>query len=362
MYDLFNDRPVYTRVDYVNLSLDYARKELIKDTETWITYRRMNPDAIQSDHLLVKILQGLNIEYAGDLYRYRSLVDQRVQQFSGILGLTSGFYKGKLFTPGVFYGEGCHEAIIASDEDWDMTDPEENWMEWEPIRVLSHPRSDLGIESLDGKGSFSELGYAVISINISMLACQYQMWKQSDQSGDEEFSRNSRQFVLMYPLTNAIRSHLDIALFNRLCRRWYNEPFGKSYRRLPIHTTDLTTRFDGLIRDIIDRLYKQRYDFKDILKIIPGVYREWSLDVHQLPKMFVANQCLWTLYLARLNVIGFLVNFNRTNSNQRNTAEITRIKRSLIEAKSGKWLINGHPTHLVKHYDETITDRILPYL
>ena len=362
MYDLFNDRPVYTRVDYVNLSLDYARKELIKDVETWITYRRMNPDAVASDHLLTRLLGGLNIPYSGDLNRYRSAVEQRVPQFSGILGLTSGFYKGRVFSPGIFYGEGCHEVIIASDEDWDMTDPEENWMEWEPIRVLSHPRSDLGIESLDGKGSFTEHGYAVISINVSMLACQYQMWLESDQSGNEEFNRNSRQFLLMYPLTNAVRSHLDIALFNRLCRRWYNEPYGKSFRRLPIHTTDLNSRFDTLLKDVTDRLSRQRYDFKDILKIIPGVYREWTLDAHQLPKMFIANQCLWALYLARLNLIGFLVNFNRSMNNQRNTAEITRINRSLIEAKNGKWLINGHPPHLVNYFNDEITSRIMPYL
>lgn len=359
MYTLLNNTPVISRVDYANLSLDYGRKELVRDAQAWITYRRNNPDAVPSDHLLVRILQTLNLSFDGNLDIYKGRVEQRAQQFTGVMGLSSGYYKGRLHTPGVFYGKGYHEAILAIDEEWDLNSP---WEEWEPVRVLSHPRSDLGIETLDGESNADETGYAVIAVNIPMLACQYQLWLRSDQSGTEEFRRNSQQFVMMYPLTNALRSHLDIAVFNRLCRRWYNQPVGKSYRRLPIQVSDLTQKFDAVLRQVQDRIAKQAYGFDDILKVVPGAYRDWSLSAHRLPEMFISTQCLWALYLARLNVIGFLVNLCRMTNNQRNIAEFNRIKRSLIEAKSGKWLVNGHPTHLVEYYNQTITDTILPYL
>src|SRR5690606_21706694 len=293
---------------------------------------------------------------------YRSAVEQRTMQVSGVLGLTSPLYKGKLHSPGVFYGKGYQEIIIATDDDFWLRDAKDTWREWEPVRVLSHPRSDLGYESLDGQANAREKGFAVITVNIPMLACQYKLWRESPESKDGDSNRLLQHFVLMYPLTNALRSHLDVALFNRLSRLWFDESPGVSYRRLPFYTTDLRVRVDQSLRSMINRMLTQSLDMEGMLKVIPALYRKDALRVHQLPRMAYGNQILWGLYIARLNLIRFLVHFSRINNNAKNTAELNRIKRSIIEAESSKYLVNGLPVQVHEHFSQVVNEQIAPFL
>lgn len=364
MYTLFANEPLTRGNGFTFPQFDYVRDVLLRSVDQWISYRRQNSSAmVASDHYLVKLLQTLNITYTGDLPRYRSTVEQRMAQFSGSFGMASSLFKGRAFqSPAPFYGNEAIEVIIASDEDFDLYNAETTWKSWEPVRVLAHHRSDLGIESLDGKSNSSERGLAVISINIPMLACQFQLFRQEQRDLDLDFKQTIMQFVLMYPLTNAIYSHLNVALFNRLSRLLMNEPIGQSFRRLPFAVPDLTSRTDQALEQVLSRLTTTKLTFADMLRNCPALSLSNQLEVHALPQIAHTYQVLWALTAARLNLVAFLLRLKRDSANERSVDDVTHIRRNLVQAESSKWLSNGLAPNVGDYFKFYLQRYIYPYL
>lgn len=364
MYTLFANEPLTRGNGFNYPQFDYVRDVMLRSVGQWVSYRRQNSAAmVHSDHLLVKLLQTLNITYTGDLDRYRATVEQRMMQFTGSLGFVSNLFRGRAFqSPAPFYGQETIEILIASDEDFDLYNAETTWKDWEPVRVLAHHRSDLGIESLDGKSHSSETGLAVISVNVPMLACQFQLFRQEQREPAFDFKQTIMQFLLMYPLTNAIYSHLNVALFNRMSRLLMDQPTGQSYRKLPFAVPDLTARVDQVLTQAIDRNRTTRLPFADILRNCPALSVATQLEVHRLPQIAQTYQVLWALTAARLNLVAFLLRLKADSQNERSVDEVTHIRRNLIQAESNKWLSNGLAPNVSDYFKLYLQQYILPYL
>jgi len=360
MYTLFNTDPVIRGGGVVYTKANYALDVLKRDTDRWVDYRHLNVASVDSSHFLVKLLQTINIPYTGNIEVYRSQVEQRMGQYSGVMGMTSNLHRGRVHHPGVFYGSQSWEVLIATDEDFSLTNWD--WANASPIRVLSHYRSDLGIESLDGDSKTTESGMAVITVNIPMLACQYQLWRASGLSGQEGMERRMSQFLLMYPLTNAVYSHLDVCFFNRICRRQMGVPTGETYRKLPFYTTDLRQRFEQEADKILTNLRVTKQTFVNTLMDIPAFVSDSALQVNRLPKVPFTSQLIWALIAARLNSIAFLLNLGNEMDNDTNTHSINRIRRCLVEVDSNKTLSNGLPSDVSNYLRGYIDQNIRPYL
>jgi hypothetical protein len=362
MYTLFNGEAQGSRANFSFPAFDYARDALLRDTDRWVEYRRERVASVESNHLLAKIINALNISFDGNLDRYRLEVERHMQRIVGSFNLTSGNYRGRPFSPGVFYGEEATEIILATDEDFSLSEADQDWKYWSPVRVISHYRSDLGLESLDGKSKSEETGLAVIALNIPMLACQYQMWKAQVKADSAGSTPTVAQFLMAYPLTNALYSHLDVAIFNRVCRRFQGRSCGDSHRSYPLFRSDLTGRFDNVIGTMLDRFTKTDLSFTEILLNLRGIKRFNQLEVQRLPDMQYSFQAKWGLIGARLNVIAFLVQFRAETDGQRSLMEMQRIKRSLMEIASNRSLSNGLPDYMADYFKIFIDTQIKPFL
>jgi hypothetical protein len=362
MYNLFKSHSNIRAASYAFPLFDYVRRILMRDINKLVKYRQLNQKGVRSDHLLVKTLQSLNIPYNGNLDIYRGQIESRANSIGGNLGYSSNLQRGKVFfgKQANFYGNKTVELVIASTDDFDLTDAEIEWPSWRPVRVLAHPRSDINIEVIDGTNHFSESGMVVVEVNIPMLACQYQLWKLSQV--ESTVKQTVTQFVTGYPLTNAIYSHLDISIFNRISRTLFKEPYGTAKDAVPFFTTDSTSFLDKYIKDIVGRFTKASLTWEDALRNIPSLIDEDMLNVHRLPKMPMTSQVIWAMVGARMNVVSFLVKLRDVGGHYTSINDVIMLRRSLVDIESGKLLSNGVPKPIAEYYEQFIVNRIEHYL
>jgi len=318
----------------------YVKAGLEKNLIQVIMFYRRNPMAVHSDHFLVKLLQSVTIPQSQNLERYYNNVDALALNLSMALGMTSPIFKGRLFD-GVFFGKGNYELLIANDETIDPFEADKEWQNIAAVRILSHPRSDLGFNLPDGKLTGSEQGLAVISINIPLLAIQYRAFRlneiriNSNENGEViDSTLTVNHFIHMHVLPNMMYSYLDHVLFNRISNLQSGVPLGESKKPHSFYLTDFSVKLNHVQTAILNYLHKTEKDFTGILQNIPVVSKKDTSVLMELPDLPLTRQVLWGLILARLPELTFLCRMSKDNVGNKNQSEINRILRYFLNYKS----------------------------
>ena len=338
MYKLFNyASPITTGA--VNVpGWKYVRDGLRQNLGTVISYYRKNPTAVKSDHFLVRLMQSVTIPVTHNLERYFANVDAMSLNLSMALKMTSSISKGSLFN-GVFYGKDTKEILIAHTDYFDIFEANRNWQNVCPVRVLSHPMTDTGLNIPDGRTTSIEGGIAVIAININMLMVMYRAfraneWLERGQFGESE--RSYMQFVRMYVLPNMLFSHLDVVLFNRIAQTARGAPLGMSKAKHSFQIIDYDDKIDTVNEKILKDLMQNFRDFTTIMRTIPMVTRPNMEDLMHLPRMAPTRQVNWALSICRLSAISFLFRVSKGGPNARNRMEVNDITKTLLAYQSDK--------------------------
>lgn len=326
----------------------YIREGLKRNLGTVISYYRRSAGAVKSDHFLVQLLQNITVPQSQNLERYYDNVDTIALNLSMALKMTSSIFSGRMFD-GVFYGPGNAEVLIAHGMDFDLMEAHRQWQNVAAVRVLRHPRSDLGMDVLDGQNASEENGLVVIAINIPLLAVQYRAFRLNEMlltENSQDSQRSIMQFIHMYVLPNMLFSHVDQALFNRVNLLRQGKTAGVSHRRHPFYLTDFTDKLDAFHENLIGILRQARYDFSGILKSIPAVSRNTMEDVMLMPSMAATRQVVWALVTARLPMVSFLFQVCSDGPNTRNQSEMNRILRNILAYRSDNSMRVVLPTNL----------------
>lgn len=369
MYTLFNNPRSIRQTNVTVFGLDYVRKVLM-DTQMdrYKQYRGMSPGYLKSDHILMRILQSINVEFVGDLPDYYLQVGQIVNRMAGQMGLVTAAHRGKVIKDGYFYGKGISEILIAnSNDEVTIADIWFNWRSLSSIRVLSHPVYGLDMVELDGSNPFTTAlpgSIAVLEIDIPLLACQYQLWRMAVGTDSSGFVQPVQHFLTGMVIPNMLPSHLDAATVNTVHHLLGATDLVTGNSDMPFHTTDLWPRLSKGLGEVVERLTKQNTTYIDMLSNIPvfSVDGKNGLDVVKLPDIAHTNQAVWALTIARLPYIAMLLKIDAVSDNVRNDSEKNRIRRSLIEAESGKYLSNQIPKEVAEHIARYIDENIRPYL
>jgi len=335
----------------------YVRDGLKRNLGQVVSYYRNSPDAVESSHILVKLLHSLNVPHSLTLERYFANIDNRALNVSMALKMTSSIFNGKVFD-GDFYGKGNSEILIAHDEEFDINEANRGWRNLSPVKVLRHPRSDLGLNLPNGHITGVESGLAVIAININLLAIQYRAFRLNENFVNSSDSQLSvMQFVHMYVLPNMLFSHLDYAIFNRLNNKRLGLMNGISTKAHSFFLSDYSSKVDHVLEDFLYKVDRVGKDFPGILQSIPAVTKNNILEVMPVPEMALTRQVLWSLVIARLSVMDFLFHVLRASAEERNQSEVNRVKRNLLAYKSDSLMMNQLSTPLYNQVQEEI-DRI----
>lgn len=369
MYTLFNNAPPVGSTNLSTIDLDYVKRAVLDDqVARYKEYRRQTPGYIKSDHLLLKILNSLMVEFDGDLMTYHQRVSGIVNRLAGSMGLSNASHHGRVFDKGYFYGDDISEIYITASEGVTGYHLWNNWERMSAVRVLSHPCTGTAVLELDGELKVppefkNKANVAVIELNIPLLACQYQLWKMSMRASTvrPEVIPDS-YFISSIVLPNMLLSHLDISVLNTLSWLSGMDGFFEPKSNMPFYTTDHTGRFEKGLEEIIRRYGVQTFTFPEMLRNIPCFGAETLLDAVKVPAVAYTNQVVWALTAARLPLTAWLLKMNSINENAKNDLYINRFKRSLIEAESGKYLVNQIPNQLAEYFKGYINTFLVPYL
>jgi hypothetical protein len=337
MHALFNLAPKAQTGVQIPALWPYVKQGLRANVAQVISYYRANPQAVVSDHLLVKIIQSMDLPFSVGYDRYYALADASALDLAMVLKLTSSLYKGQVWD-GVFYGPGSQEILIAHTGEFDYNKVQKEWMNVSPVRVLRHAKSDLYLNLPDGKRNTDESGVAVIAINIPLLMCQYYWFRQAYflPNYNEPDTRTDMMFVHMYVLPNMLFSHLDYALFNRIQKLSRHEQLGQSLRRHPFMQINYDSKVDQCYKAVLENLHRQEKNFTGILQNVPAVIRPEMEQVMHVPDMAPTRQVMWALALSRFPALDFVLSQAKRSPQTKNQSEVDLINRTFLFWKNAR--------------------------
>jgi hypothetical protein len=327
MLSIFNDLPSRMKGIISFPEWTYVRDGLMMNLDHTNKYYRSGAYAVGSDHELVKLLFGLTTSTDTELETYYKRVDAKALTVAQQLGFTTSISKGHMFN-NVFFGGKSREVIIVHNEDFDADDVTENWRDVRPIRILRHGFDHIDCFPLQGQ--IDSNGVSVFAINLPMLGVQYRAFRQWQKTFvTEETGRSSiYHFIYSFPLNNMLYDAMDHAVFNRLVRLSQNLPTSDNQYRHPFHVTNFTDRCDRLLLKVLDILDNNPLDLYTSMAQIPLVNQGSAMDLMKLPDLYESRQINWAIYLARIDMLLFLMSFEE-NMKMMNQSELSKIKYDL---------------------------------
>ena len=361
MYHLFENESASTNGLILIPTWPNIKNKLLERLLVLITHYRENPKYIKSNHVLVRLLDSIGVSIFTDDLEFVDRVTDVTGSLSMSLKLTSHYKSGNVFD-GVFYGYGNSEILIATDEYFDLTDAKENWQELQPVKTLTHPKSDLNMDIPNGKVNSQEKGIAVITINIPMLAYQYKRFMLNELAKNPDAPGTVMQFVGQYPLANMLYSQTDVAIANRFIRKFKGLSLGESDLRPPIYVTDYTDKLDQHHEKLIKLMVKKHLTFNQMASTIPMLTNNSLFETMLLPDVIRTRQVNWALFIARIDYTNFLLEFNEFTGSNKNRQEINHLKRMVKQLGIDRAIKAALPETLYSLIELQIKHDIKAYL
>lgn len=304
MQTLFNKSPSSERGVVISPAWSQARSGLSRNLQQALSYYHTRTIGTRSTHLLVRMLNSMRVNLDAPLERYYELVDTGAPYMAMGLKLTNSIHQGVLHD-GVFYGDGVKEIIVGNSEPFDVYAIAADWKNATPVKILDHCKTDLDMHIPNGVAYSGERGYAVISVNITMMAIMWRCFliEQRALLQRGQTPKTTPMFVHAYVLANAIPSHLDVALLNRMIAHIAKNPLKQPSRRNPFALGDHSMITDKVLRHSIEHLQTSGLSLHDMLCNIPTVTASNAAEAMQLPAMAPTRQYAWAEVVARIKVV-----------------------------------------------------------
>jgi len=251
---------------------------------------------------------------------------------------------------------------MVHDTDFDIELGAAQWRNLQPVRVLRHPFSDMSLQRCTNEYRTTESrGIVVIAINLPMLALQYKMWA-AEQSLRQGARDTTAHFVSMFVITNMLYSHTDVCLFNRICNHYFKDDSGEFIRAHAVYNVDYTGMVDTTIGQLLRVLTRRSLTWPELMENVESLCSDTLREALQLPDIIPTRQLKWTLWVARLPLLHFLVQFTWNNKNTRNQFYMRRLKTELRAIRADRILDQVLPQSVLIDIDKVIMSDIDPYL
>ena len=333
MYSILNKEPELERGVRQPASFLVVKRKLQKNLLKFLKHFRSNTYAVKSNHLLVNIIHDMNVTPDMSLFEYYQKVKGRAERVAKAHGLASALYKGKKRDKNTFYGENATEVIMLMDNNVSPMNAEREWKSYEPVRILRHGKNDLSLNPLNGEDVDFD-GVAIIGVDIVMLMLQYREWVREQVSEGREFMGTPMQFVMQYPLANAVLSHHDIAFINRLSRLYFGEKVDELDNKLPFFISDQTSNVDEYLLNRTSVLVSRSMKFESQLQQIELPRYKSVQAAIALPDMAITRQNSWAFVVGRIPIISLLLAVDFEAGGVRNRQEKSIIRKEIRRFKS----------------------------
>ena len=342
MYSILNT-PMITRGIRQPTYYLYVKRALKGNVDKVISYCRTAANSVESSHLLVKILNDLNASPDLPLFEYYEKVSNRAMAVAKANKISSSLWKGNVLENGEFYGKGTSEIILAVNEGVDILNIENDWESIEAVRILRHGKTSLSLEPLIGHESLEEYGLSIIQIDVVKLAMQYRQWYKRQADEDVEFFQTPMQFVYQYPLANALGSHLDVAIVNRLQKLYKGASGSPMESTWPFYIKDVSPNVDKYLMNRIAMMARKSFTFENLLEQVELIFSKNIHGAIRLPQTAVTRQISWIFNLVRMPIISLVLQIDNDRGGEMNTKDRSILRKKVRVLEQDKSLTNGIP-------------------
>lgn len=329
-------------------------------TRAKYNYRR-TPYFVEADHILIKILQQIGLSYEKNDKIFYAEVDNRTSRIARAVGFTDINAKVGASAKNSFFDSSIAECLVSISNGYtDLASVEGMWQEFAPVQVLYHPYTDLTLNIRNGSSAPGVRGYAVISVDIPLLALQYYKWRKWCEQ-NLEIMPPIGQFVFQYPLVNMMRSDLNTSYFNRLRAISLGEALVPQKKNYNFSVPDVTGQVKEDLEYILTNNQVRQRNILDLSQaiLLPDNRSVW--DMLQLPNITISSMNAGVLAAASLPWIATLAQLSFQAGSKDNGALRNFIQKRHRELKStGAYRgIHGIPESV---FIEMAEHQVLPYL
>ena len=317
MYSLFNSPIVFNPALNKVSGWNETRRAVLDEMNRLAIYYNQTAAWSKNQNVLNQILNTLDISPNKDKNYVAEMARNDFADKIGMFGLFSSTITSKIQPLPQFYNQGSMEVLVYDDSYFDANLARMNWKHLEPVKILDHPFDDvnLGLPDFNYRADINRHGLIIISINVAMLIVQFHYWVESLTKAPADLEVAKAQFIMRYPLFNAIKSQTDIAIRNRFFRLYNNEPVSKFLKVHPVMIRDISRLMDNSLRNTCHHLKNKSLTYNELLQQIPAVMYDNQYQVLKLPDIAATRPIKWALDLTRLRTIHNLLRYEQALPN-----------------------------------------------
>lgn len=353
MLNLFNPPFIGGRTPPVLPMYDYIVRTMNREMERVKNYYRENIHTLDNTHRLVKLLI--------DLQSYMSLspeilvrtIRNETPRLCRAYGINSPVVYSGIQPMGEIYKRNCAEVFISVEYDFDVKKCIDNFQHIQPIHVLSHDFTDLGMGIGNGKYNSDEFGTCVFSIDLAMLALQYRVWWEKERYIKEtDTYLPTHYFAHKYPIVNMLGTHSDVCIFNRILVLAKGNKPAVSRNHHSFLLADVEDRVDATHGKLLERFQSTPMDYLQRLNALPSLQYGTYYRSMNHPDLAPTRNIRWALVLARLNSVEFLLDMDEvSNSEYMNQYERTQTAIELRIMRNDRSLASYLPAPTINRIE-----------
>ena len=350
MFNLFNppfeslrtpiELPIFA---YLNKQTDAEIKKVID---------HYNHNVYQSDvsvrlfKILAELKQYIHLS-PETLFRY---VRNNTAKMCMAYNIVSPVSNGSITSMGELYNRNIAELFISVEYPVDVQKAIGAFENLKPVRVISHDFSDFSYGLVDGKYACQEKGLAIFTIDLALLAIQYQHWYNNLRFIEKRnYYLPTTHFIARYLWTGILPTHMDNVLFNRLVNLVKNKKNQVSRNSQSFYLTDYSARYDDGFRQLLDRWKAGPSDWLARLNSIPSIKYGSYWQAIAMPDAAPTRQLKWAAVLSKLKVLEFLLLTDQYNTNNAmNRSEQIALERDIRILFNDKSLEMYLPENLIE--------------
>ena len=339
-----------------------VRAELI--IHTLETYFGKTSYRLPNNHLLIQILRNLEYSLETPFEKVVETVNARALYVAKHFYLTSEIDFGRPHN-GVFYSHKDSEAVdylfAKSFIDINPFDEDRSWVKLSPLKVIFHSATDFKWLPIDGQPKGDPEGYAVVQIDIPLLALQYREFcieMIKDFNGEAIYNPN--KFLVTRVLPKLYRSHFDQLIINQFLLRANILKEITPERKLPIVLPEIELTVKQAINSLYPRMVVSRKTYANTLSMLPTVFTKNGLEALKLPSTVATRQSFWLQILSRFPIMEFLTQVQGPGGRNVNRGFISEFKREMGVFLNTKGYLNFNQPELQSHF-LSVTQEIMNY-
>lgn len=283
--------------------------------------------AVFADHPLAQLLKLIGANARLDDFDVYDNSWVRAPYVSRNLGFTSEVNKGTFKKHRLYDSDSS--MILAVPEYISVFSGLENWRDLEPVRTLWIDRPYLDMAVPSSTGDITDFSAAVV--DIPRLVLMYRGFlnyrKKIMAENINAMVLGEESFVAMYALPAMLKSQADISAVSAT-QAYYYDRYAPTIRvQTPIYLPSYSDTFQKVAKYALERIDGAKMQYSHMLQHLPSIYKSSALSSLVMPDMVPTTQVQWSVLVARLKTIMFLLDIGGKNGINTNRGYINEIQK-----------------------------------